>query len=80
MTKQEFIKKWNIAFEDKEQETEFAAEMSNDLNEYLSEWIKKKKFCLKNVQYDLETKLYSVSFKIIKDKPLWKKGKCSIKF
>jgi hypothetical protein len=32
MTKEEFIKKWNIAFEDKEQELEFAAEMESDLD------------------------------------------------
>ena len=32
MTKQEFIKKWNVAFEDREQQLEFAREMKNDLN------------------------------------------------
>jgi len=32
MKKEEFIKKWNVAFEDKEQEAEFAAEMNEDLN------------------------------------------------
>jgi hypothetical protein len=31
MTKKEFIEKWNVAFEDKEQELEFAAEMEIDL-------------------------------------------------
>ena len=31
MTTDEFIKKWNVAFEDKEQQLEFAAEMQRDL-------------------------------------------------
>ena len=32
MTKEEFIQKWNVAFESKEQEAEFAEEMRSDLN------------------------------------------------
>jgi hypothetical protein len=32
MTKQEFIVKWNVAYEDKEQEAELAAEMDEDLD------------------------------------------------
>ncbi len=31
MNKTEFIMKWNVAYESKEQEAEFAAEMFNDL-------------------------------------------------
>ncbi len=41
MTKQDFIKKWNVAFEDKEQEAQFAAEMEADLDE-MSKEVKKK--------------------------------------
>ena len=36
MTKEEFIKKWNVAFEDKEQDAEFAAEMEADLKAVIS--------------------------------------------
>lgn len=32
MNNKEFIKKWNVAFEDKEQEVEFARGMLYDLN------------------------------------------------
>jgi hypothetical protein len=32
MTKEEFIGKWNVAYEDKEQEIEFAIEMKADLD------------------------------------------------
>lgn len=32
LTAEEFIKKWNVAFEDKEQKLEFDIEMQNDLN------------------------------------------------
>jgi len=31
MTKHDFIEKWNVAFEDKEQQVEFAREMEADL-------------------------------------------------
>ena len=34
MKEKEFIKKWNVAYEDKEQEIEFSKEMSNDLKLY----------------------------------------------
>lgn len=33
MTRKEFIRKWNVAFENKEQELDFAAEMERDLKE-----------------------------------------------
>ncbi len=33
MKVKEFIKKWNVVFEDKEQELEFAVEMKKDLKE-----------------------------------------------
>ena len=33
MTKEDFIKKWNVGYEDKEQKIEFAKEMRNDLIE-----------------------------------------------
>ena len=32
MNKTEFIKKWNVAYEDKEQQNEFAVEMQQDLD------------------------------------------------
>ena len=32
MTKQDFIEKWNVGYEDFEQRDEFAIEMSDDLN------------------------------------------------
>ncbi len=32
MTKEEFIKKWNVAFDSKEQELEFEAEMAFDMD------------------------------------------------
>lgn len=35
MTKQEFITKWNVAWEDKEQEQEFADEMASDIDSIL---------------------------------------------
>jgi len=34
MNAKDFIKKWNVAFEDKEQEDEFAKEMKADLDRY----------------------------------------------
>lgn len=34
MTAKEFIKKWNVAYEDKEQELEFSLEMKADLQAY----------------------------------------------
>lgn len=45
MTKKEFIEKWNVAFEDKEQKEEFASEMSEDLDLVIqcsqsTQWIK----------------------------------------
>ena len=39
MNEKEFIKKWNVAFEDKEQEDEFAKEMKADLRQFASEQI-----------------------------------------
>lgn len=33
MTKKEFIKKWNVAYESKEQQSEFNNEMLKDLND-----------------------------------------------
>ena len=36
MTKQGFIKKWNVAFEDREQQLEFAREMQKDLNSIIA--------------------------------------------
>lgn len=36
MTIDEFIEKWNVAYEDKEQETEFASEMRDDIISILS--------------------------------------------
>lgn len=41
MTKKDFIKKWNVAFESKEQELEFAAEMKADLEEVIYQACKK---------------------------------------
>lgn len=43
MTIQEFIKKWNVAFEDKELELEFANQMQADLNAVIaaqSQWVR----------------------------------------
>jgi hypothetical protein len=34
MSAEEFIKKWNVGFESKEQEIEFAHEMKSDLEAY----------------------------------------------
>lgn len=45
MTKQEFINKWNVAYESKEQQIEFQHEMMKDLNLVIE---KSKKASLKN--------------------------------
>jgi hypothetical protein len=37
MKKSEFIKKWLIGYEDKEQELEFTLEMENDLDEVIKD-------------------------------------------
>lgn len=37
MTKEEFVNKWNVAFESKEQELEFKAEMILDLDDVINE-------------------------------------------
>ncbi len=34
----QFIKKWNVAFEDKEQKHEFATEMKNDIKEIVKSY------------------------------------------
>lgn len=46
MTKQEFISKWNVAFESKEQELEFAREMKRDLEEVIKEGYREPKYTI----------------------------------
>ena len=55
MTTKEFITKWNVGYEDKEQQTEFAREMKADL-EAVAETILKDAIS-KGINYNFNTRV-----------------------